>query len=281
MTHLRQGSGGQGRIRHGDGGHGCHVLESGAVELYFYDELESFEQTRTATHVRHCRECAGALEDLAMIRTALEGRPDVAAPAGGDWSAFMSRLDTAVLGESRADTPSTVVPFRPRVAAVRSYIGLLATAALLVLVTMSVVYVARQRSADPGDGNTIATFPAAADNAPVATTGLRSAGEKHFERSKLVVLGLAGRKQEEANPSDWAYERQLATSLLNDTRLYRMAAEERGLKGLAGVMRDLELVLLETSMAEETDSEALGQIQRLIRKRGLIQKMDTVASAGM
>ncbi len=269
------------RLRQGDGGHGCHVLEGGAIELYFYGELELLEQARIATHVRQCRECAGAFEDLVMIRTALEGRPDVAAPATGDWSGFMSRLDAAVLGESRADTSSTVVPFRPRAAAVRSYIGVLATAALLVLVTMSVAYVARQRMVESGDGNTRASFPAATDSAPVATTGLRSAGEKHFERSKLVVLGLAGREQEEANPSDWAYERQLATSLLNDTRLYRMAAEERGLKALAGVMRDLELVLLETSMAEETDPEALGQIQRLIRKRGLIQKMDTVASAGM
>ena len=269
------------RLRQGDGGHGCHVLETGAVELYFYDELEPQEQTRIATHLRQCRECAGALEDLAMIRKALDVRPDVAAPAGGDWAGFMSRLDAAVLGQSRGETLSTVVPFRPRAAAVRSYIGLLATAALLVLVTMSVVYVARQRSVEPGGGNMIATFPTAVGNTPVATTGLRSAGAKHFERSKLVVLGLAGREHEEANPSDWAYERQLATSLLNDTRLYRMAAEERGLKALAGVMRDLELVLLETSMAEETDPEALGQIQRLIRKRGLIQKMDTVASAGM
>jgi hypothetical protein len=259
----------------------CRILESGAVELFFYDELDPQEQTRIATHVRQCRDCAGALEDLAMIRTALAGRPDVAAPAGGDWSGFMSRLDTAVLGESRADPHFTVVPFRPRAAAVRSYIGMLATAALLVLVTMSVVYVARQRSVELGDESTIATSPAAVNTTPVATTGLRSAGEKHFERSKLVVLGLAGREQEEANPSEWAYERQLATSLLNDTRLYRMAAEERGLQALAGVMRDLELVLLETSMAEETDPEALGHIQRLIRKRGLIQKMDTVASAGM
>ena len=80
---------------------------------------------------------------------------------------------------------------------------------------------------------------------------------------------------------DWAYERELATSLLNDTRMYRLAAEQHGLKSLAGVMRDLELVLLETSMAQQTDKNALGQIQRLIEKRGLIEKMDTVSTMGM
>lgn len=272
------------RLRQGSGDHGCMIQESGAVELYFYDELDASERDRIAVHVRHCRECATALEDLAMIRSVLAARPDVAAPAGG-WSGFMARLDAAVLGEPRAATDSSarnnVAAFKPRTAAVRSYIGLLATAALLAIVTIGVVFVAQQRPVESTWPVEIASSPVADDSAPVATRGLRSAGEKHFERSKLVVLGLAGRESEETNPSDWAYERELATSLLNDTRLYRMAAEERGLNALAGVMRDLELVLLETSMAEDTDAEALGQIQRLIRKRGLIQKMGTVASAGM
>ena len=81
--------------------------------------------------------------------------------------------------------------------------------------------------------------------------------------------------------ADWAYERSLASSLLSDTRLYRMAAEERGLTSLASVMRDLELVLLETSMAQGSDPAELPQIQRLIRKRQLIQKMDVVNTVGL
>ncbi len=46
-------------------------------------------------------------------------------------------------------------------------------------------------------------------------------------------------------------------------------------------MRDLELVLLETSMAQGSDPAKLPQIQRLIRKRQLIQKMDVVNTAGL
>jgi hypothetical protein len=68
---------------------------------------------------------------------------------------------------------------------------------------------------------------------------------------------------------------------LNDTRLYRMAAEQRGLSSLAGVMRDLELVLLQASMAESTDDSALPQIQRLIARRGLVEKMDVVGTTGL
>ena len=257
----------------------CLVHESGAVELYFYEELEMGERDRVAAHVRQCRDCASILEDLRMIRQVLAARPDVSAPAAGDWSGFMNRLDSAVRATTAA-APRQAAAFRPRVAR-HSYAGLLAMAALFAIVTIGVVFVARQRSVMPIWEDSVASLPASAAMTPVATSGLRSAGARHFERSKLVVLGLAARESEAAAPSDWAYERQLAASLLNDTRLYRIAAEARGLSALAGLMRDLELVLLEASMAEDTDAAALDQIQRLIRKRGLIQKMDTVAIAGM
>ena len=61
-----------------------------------------------------------------------------------------------------------------------------------------------------------------------ATVGDRSLvehSEEHFERSKLVVLGLATLDPQHARATDWQHERQLATSLLPDTRLYRLAAE--------------------------------------------------------
>ena len=62
--------------------------------------------------------------------------------------------------------------------------------------------------------------------------------------------------------------------------MYRAAAEERGLSTLAGVMRDLELVLLQTSMAERPDPASLQQLQRLIQRRDLITKMNVMAAAG-
>jgi hypothetical protein len=104
--------------------------------------------------------------------------------------------------------------------------------------------------------------------------GFAALSEQHFERSKLVVLGLANKDARNVGGADWAYERGLASDLLNDTRLYRLAAEERGMKQIAGVMGDLELVLLQTSLADAPDSAALAQIQRLIRKRDLVTKIE-------
>jgi hypothetical protein len=98
--------------------------------------------------------------------------------------------------------------------------------------------------------------------------------EQHFERSKLVILGLASRDAHTSSSTDWAYERQLAGTLLDDTRLYRQAAAARGLESIAGVMSDLELVLLQASLSDERDATTLDRLQRLIQKRDLVSKMD-------
>ena len=267
----------------------CELQQRGSVELFFYDELDEASHIEMASHCRRCRDCAAALEDLKIIRNLLAARGSVTAPPAGDWSGFMRRLDVAVHAEGRRPTPGLAVlgrltrppePWRrwkPATAA-RSYVGFLATAALLAVVAMGVYVASRGSSSLVAPPTTVAVD---GRSTPVATTGMKAVGEQHFERSKLVVLGLASKEAAATSTDDWAYERELATSLLKDTRLYRMAAEERGLTSLAGVMRDLELVLLETSMAERTDPKALGQIQRIIEKRGLIEKMDTVPTVGM
>lgn len=295
----------------------CAVHDAGTIELYFYDELQPAARAGVDTHLRECRECAGALEELQVIRAALARQPAVAAPPSGDWSGFMERLDASILESGRMAAPvqAQTRPFRLKPKATgnagitsagevrhdraRGLTGLLATAALLAIVAISVFFASQAgRRAVPADIRALPAERAAQadiDDAlkPAHLTGVASGdqasfhagfasvGARHFERSKLVVLGLATKEPADAEIADWAYERQLASALLNDTRLYRMAAEQRGLASLAGVMRDLELVLLQASMAEASDDTALPQIQRLIRKRGLVQKMDVVGTSGL
>jgi hypothetical protein len=238
----------------------CILTGSGQVERYFYGEMADAGRREIEQHLASCAPCRQALEDLALIRSALAKRPQVNGPASGDWSAFMARLDAAV-ARDRA------LPAAPPV---RRVVPLLAMAALLALVTISVLLVARSRpapidSADPGTRAEAAVPPA-----------LAAAGRQHLERSKLVVLGLAGRDADETAPGEWHYERDLASRLLDDTRLYRQAAEREGLASMADVMRDLEFVLLQASLTEGRDRSELTQIQRAIHKRDLLQKMGVV-----
>ena len=248
----------------------CEVHASGAIELYFYDELTPREREAVESHVLSCGHCHTVLEDLGVIRDALAQRPVVSGPASGDWSAFMSRLDASLASE-RLTVGNTVAFAR---ASRRTHVSYVAMAALLTLVTLSVAIAIRSRAvpAPAVTGNVVDRTPS--PSSP-DTAAFRALSEEHFERSKLVVLGLAT-KDPQRGAADWRYERELATSLLNDTRMYRLAAEDRGLTSLAGVMRDLELVLLQTSLTDDKDPASLPQLQRLIQKRDLLEKMDVV-----
>jgi hypothetical protein len=238
----------------------CLINGSGQVELYFYGELPDAERGDVERHLASCTACRQALDDLALIRTALAKRPQADGPPSADWSAFMARLDAAVARERALPAAPPARPVMP----------LLAMAALLALVTISVVLVARSRPAPVENAGVAGRMEA---EAPPA---LAAAGQQHLERSKLVVLGLAGRDADETAFVEWHYERELATRLLDDTRLYRQAAEREGLTSMAGVMRDLEFVLLQASLTEGREPSELSQIQRAIHKRDLLQKMEVV-----
>ena len=269
----------------------CNVQASGAIELLFYGELAGAERARVERHVSSCPECRRAFDDLVTIREALASRPDIASPPGGDWARFMARLDDAVrrerwVGPMAPDASSSVRGLlrhgRPRG---RAY-AYLATAALLTLVTIAVLLVARQREDVTGSVSGSHVRPAAVESVPTppeagGDAALTSVSEQHFERSKLVVLGLATKDPGDGPGSNWEYEQELASALLDDTRLYRMAAEQRGMQPLAGVMRDLELLLLEASMTEQPDGESLETLQRLIRRRDLLTKMEVVRTTGL
>jgi hypothetical protein len=261
---------------------GCPRIESGNVELYFYDELEQAERASMAGHLASCSDCRQALDELTTIRAALSTRPIVSAPPGDDWIGFMARLNDAVATErgpaaqapvDRAGTVSMVTPY-------------LAMAALLALVTISAAYVARTgwgrergRTVTPASVARTDGVPSASPGAERGTVeaAFAALSEQHLERSKLVVLGLASKDPQHARLEDWEYERQLASTLLTDTRLYRAAAEERGMTSIADVMRDLELVLLQTSLAAHSGPDDLAQIQRLIDRRDLVTKMELAA----
>jgi hypothetical protein len=261
----------------------CERQASGAIELYFYDELDAAERADVGRHLRTCAECRAALEELAVIRAALGSRPTVSAPPGG-WAPFMRRLDEGVSVEMAIDRGprggARAVTSRRHGASSggSTLVRYLAMAALLGIVTSGVAFVARSASRpalEPPGAVAGVHEPQASRLSPPgeADAAFAALSEQHFERSKLVVLGLATKDPRQVREDDWAYERGLASDLLSDTRVYRQVAEQRGLKALAGVMSDLELVLLQTSLADAPDADALQQIQRLIRKRDLVTKM--------
>lgn len=272
---------------------GCELFDTPDIELHVYGELDPVQRARVDTHLRRCAPCRQRLADLHAIRRALADRPAVDAPPAGDWSGFMRRLDAAVQPSRPALRPTRGEPKRAVVLErdrgrwrVRHVTALAAT---LALVVTGVFMAARFRAADSAGRAASAspaivaqnpTAPAAPAAAKLEERALREVSAEHLERSKLVVLGLATRDPHDTKSADWRYERQLAGTLLSDTRLYRLTAQDRGISDVARVMRDLETVLLETSMSDEADRDALERVQRLIAKRDLVLKMQVVATTG-
>jgi len=255
----------------------CELFDSPLVELYFYDELDRGDRLRVETHLGVCADCRQRLDDLRAIREALAAVPRTDAPPAGDWSGFMRRLDAACgVAAERVRTPRAS-GFRLRAS------GVLAMAAMLAVMAIGIYMAARVR----GTVTTPATTQTqVADRAPAAAAkapdrALIEQSQEHFERSKLVVLDLATRDARQTKPDDWEYERELAGTLLPDTRLFRIAAQNRGLEDVAGTLGDLETVLLEASLSDARDPDALARVQRLIRRRDLLVKMQAAHTAGI
>jgi hypothetical protein len=263
----------------------CDVQASGAIELFFYDELDAAGREAMDRHLAGCGVCRTALGEMGVIRDALAARDAVSAPPSGDWSGFMTRLETAI--DRDAATPRVVSFPGPRPGR-GVWLPVVAAAALVAVVSGSVMatwYGRGRRAHGPvvavAPTPVPAAVPAVAADADDLKAALASLSEQHLERSKLVVLGLANKDARQISARDWNYERQLATDLLGDTRMYRLAAEDRGMDDVARVMRDLELVLLQTSMSADSEPATLAQIQRLIQKRDLLGRMAVVNGSGL
>ncbi|CAN5475571.1 hypothetical protein BH23ACI1_BH23ACI1_16000 [soil metagenome] len=259
----------------------CLVHGSGTVEQYFYGELSPAGRLVLEQHMTGCSACRQSLEDLAVIRSALAARPHVAGPPSGDWAPLMARLEQAIAAEPTRRVPEVLPARRVR----RPLVQALSMAALLAIVSIGVLLAARAQP-DRVDTPRFAAGQTVDPLGPADVTAgefisLAAGGQQHLDRSKLVLLGLTSKDADGAVSAEWDYERELASRLLDDTRLYRLVAEERGLTTMAGVMRDLEFVLLQASMTEGNDTVGLSQIQRAIHKRDLLQKMDVVRSAGI
>lgn len=231
----------------------CVEAADERVTLYYYGELAAHEREAFERHLKGCPACAASLAELHAMRAALASRGRAAPPAD-----FTARL------MSRLDSNGAVAAFaRPR--RTRLAWAWLPLAALLVIgIALGLVW--QRRALGPAE-------PAAELQATDAR--LDAAAERHFERAKLVVLGLA-MKDAASGAGDWAYERELAASLLPDTRLFRLAAAERGDARLADLLGDLETVLLQTSMSVEPGAPELQRIQRAIRRRDLLVRMELI-----
>ena len=252
----------------------CLTAASEKLTLYYYGELAGDERREVEAHLTTCPSCAAVLSELETVRTALAPR-GVVTRTQGDWQGFMRRLEAGLnsaqgaedlVGRPSHEGREEVVRLRRRTSRVspRAWLPLALAGALILAVALGLEWQRRTL----GPVHTLVGDAAASDAA------LAAAATRHFERAKLVVLGLAMKDPVHTTAGDWEYERQLATSLLPETRLVRLSAMDRGDARLASLLGDLESVLLQASMASDADPPELQRIQRVIKRRDLLVRMD-------
>ncbi len=100
----------------------------------------------------------------------------------------------------------------------------------------------------------------------------------HLERSQMVLAELTNAPDHKGK-LDITDERQMAADLLDDNRLYRQTARSTGDTAVAGVLDDLERVLLEIAHSPtEVSSGQLDDLRQQIEGRGLLFKVRVMGS---
>ncbi|MEO1366385.1 MAG: hypothetical protein AAFX50_04350 [Acidobacteriota bacterium] len=172
--------------------------------------------------------------------------------------------------EGRLDgETSRVLPFRRRAQRVRQ-LGLAAAAVLLLGVGF---FLGRL------GGPAVTPPPAQVADASGLSEEARNrlltvALTRHLGQSERLLTDFVNAS--EAPMTDAELERVWAAELLASNRLYRRAAEEAGQRRIAGLLAELEPVLLELAHAEDAVESGVGErteLRRRVDDRGLLFKV--------
>jgi anti-sigma factor RsiW len=230
---------------------------------YLERELTPAEHVHVATHLEICAECALIVAEFEKIVRDASALGPIEPP---------EHVWTRIAQSTSAQSPQPKVQtLWPR------YAWALATAALVVM-AFFVGRMAQQReqqTASQQDGPTAGR--ASTEQTAVRERVLLVAVGDHLERSQMVLVELA--HAETRGQLDISAERQLADDLVASNRLYRQTAQQMGQENVAGLLDELERVLVEVARGPSTVSMGqLVDIQQRIEALGIVFKMKVVGS---
>jgi hypothetical protein len=237
---------------------------------YVERELSPAEHVRVATHVEACGDCALVVADIQhVVREA--GALGPITPPPHVWTLLQARLEQSTV-ESRQP------PVDSRDRRWTKFAWAVATAALVVMafLTGRLLNVGQQQRplVDTAVVESPQTIP---DDAVVRERVLLIAVGDHLERSQMVLVELA--HAETHGELDISAERQLADDLVASNRLYRQTAQQMGQTNVAGILDELERVLVEVARGPSTVSmQQLADIQQRIESQGILFKVKIIGS---
>jgi hypothetical protein len=271
---------------------------------YIERELSPADHVRVATHLEACSDCALVVAEIQqVIREASTLGP--VTPPPHVWTAIQARLSQSTVDspqstvdsrqstvhspQSTVDSPQSTVDSRestvqspgstvqsPKSSVWMTFAWAAATAALVVMAFLTGRFVNLREQQSTSD-EAAASPHAVADQAMVRERVLLIAVGDHLERSQMVLVELA--HAETGGELDISAERQLADDLVASNRLYRQTAQEMGQANVAGLLDELERVLVEVARGPSTVSmQQLADIQQRIESQGILFKVKVIGS---
>ncbi|MFL6439028.1 MAG: hypothetical protein ACJ71Q_15730 [Terriglobales bacterium] len=237
-----------------------HPSEQDLV-LHFYGDAP-----KTAAVERHLAECESCAQEFARLHTTLSAIdfpvPERAADYEAQlWSTLNPRLQQAEAPKRSAWS----VLLQPRRWATVGALAVLIVAAFIA-----------------GRYTTPPTKPQIAVVAPAAKTGsdrvLMVAVGDHLDRTQMILVELANTRAEDGKVNISA-ERDLAQGLVNENRLYRQTAQHAKDTEIAGVLDQVERVLIDIAHHPDSVSgKELEALQQRIASQGVLFKVRIIES---
>ena len=237
-------------------------------ELIAYHDGEAAGRESISSHLGDCPECQAELARIDALLAALNSIP---VPEPGEdygqrvWQQIAPRLQVkrAHWWDFLFAEQKTVPWFAPRRWAAAGALAALVLAAFIA-----------GRLTGPKPPAT----PVAMETGKVRERILLMAVGEHLGRSEMVLVELANSEPQKAGQQvNISGEQRRAEDLLEENRLYRQTALEQGDTALAGVLDELERVLLDVAHSpQQVTPVQLEGIRQRIEARGILFKVRVV-----
>jgi hypothetical protein len=243
-------------------------LSDDELVLLFY--REGGDLGRIEAHVASCAACRQRFEALTMALREVDSAP-IPRRDESYGAEVWARLQPRLLEASHARR------WRDSITAVMTWPRLAASGALAALLLAA--FLAGRSSVPSARPSAPAAEPAHAEaqSDAVRERMLLAAVGSHLDRSRVVLTEIAHRNG--GGAADISPERATATDLVAANRLYRQAAVRNGDAAVAGVLEDLERVLVEIANSPSPAShDDLARWRDQIQTKGLLFKVTVMGS---
>ena len=231
-------------------------LEEQDLILYYYGELE--DRGAAAAHLDECEGCRASLKSLEAVLRAVNEAP-VPERSAFYGAQVWRRIENQILPRRKSWTALLL----PRLA--------IAGAMALLMVGAFMAGRFSPRTARQAPVTT-------ASGAPVRERILLVAVGDHLERSQMVLVEL--QNADPRSTDDISAEQERAADLVSANRLFRQTAAGEGDEAIAGLLEDLERVLLEIVHAPSRPKAAdLQRLRRQIESEGILFKIRVASPA--